>query len=210
MAGSDRLELYRIGTAEPFFFHPNSAMFRLKRVLQSGTDPLLEMSDLKPGDSFLDCTLGLASDSILASYQVGEKGVVCGLESDEDIAYIVKTGLSQYETNVEALKEAMQRIEVQSIDALSYLKAADSDSWDVVYIDPMFQEPIDESSNFTLLREIGVQDQLTTEWVEEAYRVCRKRVVVKDHYRSTIFEQFQFQQEIRPTSKFHFGYLEKK
>ena len=32
VAGKNRYELYRIGMDEPFFFHPNSAAFRLKRL----------------------------------------------------------------------------------------------------------------------------------------------------------------------------------
>ena len=34
VAGKNRYELYRIGMEEPFFFHPNSAAFRLKRLVK--------------------------------------------------------------------------------------------------------------------------------------------------------------------------------
>ncbi|WHT47256.1 hypothetical protein QNH10_13610 [Sporosarcina thermotolerans] len=39
VAGKDRYELFRIGMDQPFFFHPNSAAFRLKRIAKGETDP---------------------------------------------------------------------------------------------------------------------------------------------------------------------------
>lgn len=208
--GNDRFELYRRGMEKPFFFHPNSAAFRLKRLVKGRVEPLLEVSQLSAGDSFLDCTLGLASDSIIASFMVGEEGCVVGVEGDRDIAFIVQEGLKKYETAFVELKEAMARIVVKQADAVTFLENERDNSWDIVYIDPMFSAPIDESENFTPLREVGLQGQLTEEWIEEAYRVCRRRVVIKEHFNSTAFETYQFKRIIRPNTKFHFGYLDKK
>lgn len=210
VAGQERFELYRRGMEKPFFFHPNSASFRLKRLLKGERDPLLEVTQLENGDSFLDCTLGLASDSLIASYAVREAGRVIGVEGDNDIAFIVKEGLKKYEAPFGELQAAMRRIEVKQADAVTFLKSQPDNHWDVVYIDPMFSEPIDESANFTPLRAVGLTSRLTAEWVEEAYRVCKRRVVIKDHYTSPIFKVFQFKQMIRPNTKFHFGYLAKK
>lgn len=210
VAGNDRFELYRPGMEKPFFFHPNSAAFRMKRLLKGETDPLLEVSKLKNGDTFLDCTLGLASDSIIASFATGEEGRVVGIEGDRDVAFIVKEGLKKYQASFGELQEAMARIEVSQADAVSFLKDQPDCHWDVVYIDPMFSAPIGESTNFTPLREVGVDGRLTAEWVEEAYRVCKKRVVVKDHFNSPTFQRFNFKAIIRPNTKFHFGYLSKR
>lgn len=210
VAGHNRFELYRQGMEKPFFFHPNSAAYRMKRLLRGESDPLIEVSKLSAADSFLDCTLGLASDSIIASFKVGEKGRVLGLEGDKDIAFIVATGLKTFPTQLEALQKAMHRVKVKPQDALSFLKNEQDNSWDVVYIDPMFSSPIDESSNFTPLRSVGLSSQLSTEWVEEAYRVCRRRVVVKEHFDSPVFEKFKFKRIVRPNTKFHFGYLSKE
>ena len=58
VAGKNRYDLYRIGMDEPFFFHPNSAAFRLKRLLNGETDPLIEIAQLQKEDSFLDCHVG--------------------------------------------------------------------------------------------------------------------------------------------------------
>lgn len=205
----ERLELYRIGMTEPFFFHPNSAAYRLKRLLTGVSDPLLEATNLQKGQTFLDCTLGLGSDSIIASYQVGTEGIVCGVEGDPFIAYIVEKGLRRFPTEHGLLKSSMERIQVVQAEALAYLKTQEDQSWDVVYMDPMFQQPIDESRNFSPLREVGLQNPLSVEWMEEAYRVARRRVVIKDHYRSNTFKTYGLHQIVRPTIKFHFGYLDK-
>ena len=84
----------------------------------------------------------------------------------------------------------MKRIHVISQDAVTFLQSQAEKSWDVVYIDPMFSTPIDESSNFTPLQQVGLQSSLSEEWMREAVRVCKRRVVVKDHYKSPVFGEF--------------------
>lgn len=209
VAGNDRIELYKKGMKKPFFFHPNTAAFRLKRLRQGETEPLIEVSQLQPGMSFLDCTFGFGADSIVASYVVGENGRVMGVEADRGIAYVVSYGLQHYVTVDEGLRQSMQHISIMHADAISFLQSQPDQSWDVVYVDPMFTESVEESTNFSSLREAGQHHLLTAEWVQEAYRVCRQRVVLKAHFRSTAFEQFHFQRNIRPNTKFHFGFLEK-
>jgi hypothetical protein len=209
VAGKERYELFRIGMEHPLFFHPNSAAFRLKRILKGEIDPLVEAGALTEGDTFLDCTLGLASDSIIASYIIGEKGKCVGLEADPTVAFLVKTGLQQFPAKFEALERAMQKIEVIQSEAIQFLANQPDCSWDVVYIDPMFQAPIEESSNFKPLRQAGIHTSLTEKWMEEAFRVCNRRVVVKDRFDSNVFNQFAMERKIRPNTKFHFGFLSK-
>jgi hypothetical protein len=76
-------------------------------------------------------------------------------------------------------------------------------------MDPMFETSISESVNISPLRSLGVQDALTDEWVNEAKRVAKKRVVLKAHFKSPWFEQFNFEQIVRPNTKFHYGFIEK-
>ncbi|WP_438318792.1 class I SAM-dependent methyltransferase [Sporosarcina sp. FA9] len=209
VAGKDRFELYRIGMEKPFFFHPNSAAFRLKRLIKGETDPLIEATQLKSGMSFLDCTLGLASDSIIASYIVGELGNVTGVELDRDIAFITMKGLLSFPSKSNKLIDAMHGIHVVQDNAINYLKKQSDSSWDIVYIDPMFSDPINESSNFTPLRQVGAKNALTELWLEHALRVCKERVVIKDRFDSPVFEQFEFKRYNRPNTKFHFASLEK-
>jgi 16S rRNA (guanine1516-N2)-methyltransferase len=207
VASANGYELYRIGMDKPFFFHPNTAAFRLKRLMNRETDPFIEATQLQPGDTFLDCTLGLASDSIIASYIIEDGGEVLGVEGDADIAFITSEGLRSYTNESEQLTNAMRRIQVISQDAVSFLRSQPDESSDVVYIDPMFSSPIKESTNFTPLRQVGLQGMLTEEWMLEAARVCKRRVVVKEHFQSKAFEQFNLTRQIRLNTKFHFGFL---
>ncbi|MCM3611004.1 class I SAM-dependent methyltransferase [Planococcus sp. MERTA32b] len=204
VASKERLEFYPMGKTEPFFFHPNSAAFRTKRPLER--DPLIEVTGLSPGDSFLDCTLGMASDAITVSQYIGPDGKVAGCESNPSIAYILKTGLSRYDA-MPHLTEAMRRICVMNSDAVDYLKTLDNDGFDVVYMDPMFTEEIKEASNFTPVRSSADMGQLTNEWVQEAKRVAKKAVVLKAHFRSQDFERFGFERRVRPNTKFHYGVI---
>jgi 16S rRNA (guanine1516-N2)-methyltransferase len=200
----ERLELYPVGQSEPFFFHPNSAAFRSKRPLAN--DPLIEVSGLVAGDSFLDCTLGMASDALIASLVVGDEGRVVGCESDPIIGHIVREGLRNYQDMLK-LHESMRRIEVEAAVAVDFLRAQQANSFDVVYMDPMFTEEITEASNFAPLRSNADPSQLSAEWVAQAKRVARKSVVLKAHFRSNDFEAFGFTRRVRPNTKFHFGVI---
>ncbi|WP_033541056.1 class I SAM-dependent methyltransferase [Planococcus sp. CAU13] len=202
VAMKERLELYPLGKAEPFFFHPNSAAFRTKRPLAQ--DPLIEVSGLQPGDSFLDCTLGMASDAITASQWVGADGKVVGCESNPNIAFIIQEGLQRYQA-MPHLTGAMKRIQVMPMDCIEFLKTLVDGSFDVVYMDPMFTEEIKEASNFSPVRSAANMGQLTEEWIAEAKRVAVKAVVLKAHFRSEDFERFGFTRRVRPNTKFHYG-----
>lgn len=209
VAGKNRFEYYAKGAEAPFFFHPNSAAFRLKRVARGEDEPLLTACALQNGDTFLDCTLGIGSDSLLAAFAVGESGKVTGLEVDKNVAFIVKNGMQTYDTTELPLTACMRDIEVIHATALEFLKRQQDDSFDVVYMDPMFEQLIEESTNFEALRHAGSHISLSAEWVAEAKRVAKKRVVLKAHFQSQWFEQYGFKRDLRLTAKFHYGVFKK-
>lgn len=209
VVGKERLELFANGETEPFFFHPSSAMFRVKRLQRGEQDPLIEACQLSEGMSFLDCTLGLASDSIIASYQVGKRGKVIGLEAEKYLSFIVQDGLKRWTTDNDEMNEAMRRIEVQHVHCFNLLKKLPSDSIDCVYFDPMFEEKIVGSKGIQALANIAIYDPFEAGWIEEALRVTKRRVVLKDHYLSKRFNQFGFQVAKRKNAKFHYGVIEK-
>lgn len=207
VAGKNRYDYYAYGAQEPFFFHPNSAAFRLKRVARGEAEPFLEAAQLQQGDLVLDCTLGLAADAMLAAYTVGEAGRVVGLEANPNVAFIVRQGMQTYDTTELPLTSCMRQIEVVQSEAIHYLKTFPDNAFDVVYMDPMFEEVIAEANNFQALRQAGEHVTLTDEWVQEAKRVAKKRVVLKAHFRSEWFATYGFQQYERITAKFHYGVL---
>ncbi|BCB04443.1 class I SAM-dependent methyltransferase [Bacillus sp. KH172YL63] len=206
--GKERLELHvREEGTEPFFFHPNSASFRIKRLIRGEKDPLIEAADLKEGMSFLDCTLGLASDSIIASHIVGEKGKVIGIEANPYISYLLDQGLQDWMSPLRELNDAMRRVDVINGKFQEELKKFPDDAFDVVYMDPMFEEAITESHGINPIRKWASYAGITGEGIEEAKRVAKKRVVLKEHYQSPLFEEMGFDVLKRPSAQFHFGVI---
>lgn len=206
--GKERLELFPFGEKEPFFFHPNSSMFRIKRLIDKEQDPFVAACQLQDGSRFLDCTLGLASDSIVASYVVGDKGKVVGIEGNRYLAYLVKEGLLTWDPHLDEMTNAQKRVEVVHGLSLDYLKNCEDNSFDIVYFDPMFEENITESDGIKGLSRIALYEDMTDEVIYHAKRVAQKRVVLKDHFRSKRFEKYGYKVQIRKTAKFHFGVIE--
>ena len=210
VVGKDRLELFPLGAEEPFFFHPNSAMFRIKRLMKGESDPLIVAAKLQEGMSFLDCSLGLGSDSIVASFVAGKSGSVTGIEARPELAYLVETGLKSWDSGYEDINKAMGKIKVVQGYSLEFLKMQEDNSIDCVYFDPMFDESILESDGIRGLTHFAVYEGLSEEVIEHANRIARKRVVLKDHFRSRRFDEFGFNVYRRKTAKFHFGVIEKE
>ncbi|MGM7701375.1 class I SAM-dependent methyltransferase [Pseudalkalibacillus sp. Hm43] len=206
----ERFLFYPKGSSSPVFFHPNSSLFRIKRLMRGEDDPLVRNARLREGMSILDCTLGWASDSIVASFVVGKNGKVVGIEGSSTIALLTTLGLKVYEDENPLIYEAMRRVEVKEGDHLDYLRQCQTDSFDVVYFDPMFEETIVTSDGIAPLKDFAVYEPISEEIIEEAKRVARERVVLKDHYKSNRFAQFGFDVEIRKTSAFHFGHIKVK
>lgn len=209
VVGKERLELFHKEAAQPFFFHPNSAMFRIKRLARGEHDPFAEASQLTSGMTFLDCTLGLASDSIVASYLVGDEGMVTGTEGQKFLAYIVREGLKTWDSELPLMNKAMARIKVIHSGAIDYLNTLPDNSIDCVYFDPMFEDSILESDGIKALGRFALYEDLTKVTIEEALRVSKGRILLKDHYKSVRFEQYGFHVFRRKTAKFRFGIIDK-
>ncbi|WP_099362814.1 class I SAM-dependent methyltransferase [Fredinandcohnia onubensis] len=208
VVGKNRIEIYPLHGEEPLFFHPNSAMFRMKRIMNGEHDPFIQASGLTQGNSILDCTLGLGSDSIVASFVVGETGKVTSLEGNKYLYYLLKGGLKSWDTGNSIMNEAMSRIDVMYDTYESFLTSCPPNSFDIVYFDPMFEETIEESEGIRGLRNFAIYSTLSPEAIEAAKRVAKKKVVLKDHWKSKQFEKYGFTVYKRKTAKFHFGVIE--
>ena len=209
VAGEKRVDIYSNLNEAPFFFHPNAAMFRAKHFVRYGTDPLVTAAKIQPGDSIVDATLGLGSDAQLLSLATGESGSVRGLEASVDIARITSMGLAFYQNDFTQLTDAMRRIQVHACHHTDWLEQQSASSYDVIYFDPMFQEMVGKSDGISTLRRFSYSEALTSKAVEEAVRVARKRVVLKDHFKSNRFELLGFNRIRRKSSTVHYGVIEK-
>ncbi|MCA1030393.1 class I SAM-dependent methyltransferase [Bacillus timonensis] len=208
VVGKERYEIHSRDNNAPFFYHPNSAMFRMKRIIKGEKDPFLSCVNIQRGKSFLDCTVGLGSDSILASYIVGENGKVIGLEANKFISYIVKKGLETWTTNLEVMNKSMRRIKIEHSTYEEFLIQSPDKSYDVIYFDPMFEEDIEESNGINPLKAQAHYSRWSDEIIWHAKRVARERIVLKDHWKSDKFQKFGFEVRKRKSAKFHYGVIE--
>jgi 16S rRNA (guanine1516-N2)-methyltransferase len=198
---------YYVEELAPIFFHPSMAAVRIKRLQRGEKDAMIELSGAHIGDSVLDCTAGLASDSIVFSFAVGSEGQVIALESEAVLAYIIEQGLSLYESDNPGLNEAMRRVRVVQLDHLAYLRGLKPRSVDVVYFDPMFRQPIQESNSISPLRSVANPGALTLEAIEQARRVARKSIILKEHKDSAEFERLGFDTVLRSNTKTTYGVI---
>ncbi|HZK43431.1 MAG TPA: class I SAM-dependent methyltransferase [Syntrophomonadaceae bacterium] len=194
---------------EKFFYHPSMAKTRISFFRQTGTnDPLINALGLRNNDKLLDCTLGLGADATVASY-FNPSAQVVALESSSPIAWIVKWGMKLYNSKMEWLNEAIHRIEVINSEHLAYFKLLPDSSFDIVYFDPMFRKPLLKSTAISPLRLLANHNPLTPSSIEEACRIARRRVVVKEVAGSEEFDQLGINTFISsPNNKITYGIID--
>jgi 16S rRNA (guanine1516-N2)-methyltransferase len=162
-----------------FFFHPHLARMRLHNILIGHLDPLVMALALQPGDRALDCTLGRGIDAIVIASVVGEGGEVVGLEKVPVLALLAAHGLESYAEATTAVRVAMRRVRVTQADYGDFLPQLPDASFDVVYFDPVFDQPVDTSATMRPLRHLAADDPVTADALAQARRVARRRVVIK-------------------------------
>ncbi|WP_157833450.1 class I SAM-dependent methyltransferase [Desulfotruncus alcoholivorax] len=181
-----------VGESE-FFFHPSMAVIRIKEIKSGKNDQMINAMGLCDGQRLLDCTLGLATDAIVASYILGPKGFVLGIESSPLVASIVQIGLQKsYKKTSHDVLNAMSRIKVFKGDHRITLEELPDNSFDVVYFDPMFRIPMSKSSGINALRPLADHRPITNRVLDSALRVASKRVVVKENRWGNELEKLGF------------------
>lgn len=205
-----RVEL--IQGQECISFHPNMALIRAITILRGGPDRFLAATQLSPGDSFLDATLGLASDALIGSLAIGERGRVLGLEKSPILAAVIKDGLNHFSENSfkaktehkkaawASLVQAARRIEVHWAEHGEFFRQIQSKSVDVIYFDPMFRSTLHHSDSIQPLHQWSEHSPLDPLDVMEACRIARSRVVLKERKNSPEFKRLGF--EILPGGRY--------
>jgi len=181
---------------EKFFFHPSMAKCRIAAYRKKGRqDLMIRACQLNRGDSFLDCTLGMGADTIVASY-FSETGKITGLESQSIVAHLISWGMKLYNGNMPWLNRAINHIEVVNSDNKLFLSQQADKSYDIVYFDPMFPRPLLNSQPISSLRKLANHTPIDMITVEEACRVAKKRVVLKTLASGGEIERLGFQKEM--------------
>lgn len=208
IVGKERLTIIPFSTKEPIYFHPSLSMIRAKRLLKGEKDTFIEAAGIKENMSVLDCTMGLASDSIIASMITNNKDTVTALEANPLLHMMVTEGLKIYHSNTIEIQEAMRRIKTIHVNHTAHLKSLPDNSFDIVYFDPMFRETIESSSPIRKINEQTFKYDLSSKTVEEAKRVAKQRIVLKDHWKSQRFETLGFERIKRKTSQVNYGIID--
>ncbi|EPY13263.1 MULTISPECIES: class I SAM-dependent methyltransferase [Paenibacillus] len=204
---NDCVRYLKLGVTE-LTYHPSMAYVRAKRILSGDADGMITASGVTPGDEVLDCTAGLAGDSLVFAVAVGPKGKVTALESEPSLFALVHEGLQLYESGVDEVTGAMRRIVMKQAEHLSMLSSLPSRSVDVVYFDPMFRSPVTSSASIDPLRTMANHKALTLEAIAEACRVARKRVVMKEVKNSEEFARLGFTRVLPSGAKLAYGVID--
>lgn len=185
-------EVRLLADGEVFWFHPNMARTRIEALLRGEEDRLCRFMALHPGDRVLDATCGLGADAAVVSHVVGAGGRVCALEHSAILAAMVREGARIYDHRTPEIVAAMRRVEVVATEAWAYLSDQPDDAWDVVYFDPMFEETLERSQGLEVVRRLASHEPITRNTIDEAVRVARRSVVMKDRMPGRQLEQLGF------------------
>ncbi|KGE17351.1 class I SAM-dependent methyltransferase [Paenibacillus wynnii] len=192
----------------PMQFHPSMGFVRAKRVIKGERDPMLDAAGMEPGDSVLDCTAGLGTDSLLFAVYGGEASEVTAIESSLPLYGLLLEGMSHYITGNEKVNAAFRRINLVHSDHLDYLRSQPDNSVDIVYFDPMFRQPLTDSAAISPLRQFANGAALSPESVSEAVRIARKAVLLKEKSLSGEFIRLGFSELLRSNSKTSYGVIQ--
>ncbi len=128
-------KLYLSDGTSKFFWHPNTAILKLK---ENNGGPLIKALDLSPADHVLDCTLGLGADALLIANVIGESAKVTALEASPYIAYLTERGMHTSEHQI--IRQLATRIDIINCNYQDYLKNNTQKNIAVIYFDPMFKQ----------------------------------------------------------------------
>ena len=121
----------------------------------------------------------LAADAVVASFLVGPEGKVVGLEASPVLYWAVSQGLKTYAIDDPDITASLRRIQPRLGKAEELLPTFPADSFDVVYFDPMFRNPVGNSASMQPLRPASYHKPLDPSMIREALRLA-PRVVVKE------------------------------
>jgi len=188
VVSQQRVTYHEPETGLAYFFHPSMAKVRIHNLEAGRGDPMVEAMRLQPGDTLLDCTVGRATDAVVAAHAVGPEGSVLGIEKVPVIAQLTIHGLATYEDSSRKFTGLLRRVEVLEADYNDYLPTCADHSFDVVYFDPVFHEPAKRSEAMKPLRELADKSTVSAEALQEALRVCRRCVVIKQRYGTPLWD----------------------
>ena len=171
----------------PHQFHLSMAHLRLLEIDRGHTDHLLRAIGYETVTSVLDCTAGLGSDSAVISYGCPHLTRHTAIEGHPILGYITNYGFRHFQHKNPNVTEALRRIQLVICNYQDYLEQLKPNSYDVIYVDPMFENPVYESPQFLQWRGHLLESKITPEIVELALEKS-KRLVIKERKGSRLFK----------------------
>ncbi|ABR31399.1 methyltransferase [Thermosipho melanesiensis] len=171
-----------------FFFHQGIAKIRMENIKHGQKDYLIEAISPKESDIVYDATCGLASEALLIANYAKK---VVATEGSKHIYRVVKWGLLYYISGENWVNNAKKKIELVNENYKSYIRRVEDNAFDIVYCDPMFENPIYESNSLNPLRSFAIYESLNTEDLEEMLRISRKKVVIKTLKKDSLYDKIK-------------------
>lgn len=148
------------------------------------THPLVRALGLRIGDRVLDTTLGLGTDAAFLAGLTGR--AVVGIERVPAVGLLTAEGL----------RAAGHAVHVIVAEAATVLRGLPDACFDAIQIDPMFPPGTGTTASLDLLRAVSgpapvaPPDLDELRWlVDEARRVARRRVVIRDVAEGPLLER---------------------
>lgn len=186
--------------------HPGMGLVRVRRYRRGDRfDQLLKATGVTEGDQVLDATFGFGQDALMLACAAGETGRVTALEHSPVLCALAIAGMPHWHPPG---AEIARRIDLRRAEHAEVLATLPDRSYDVVVFDPMFRHPKAAAPGFELLRTLADPTPLSMQAVEQARRVARRRVVVKDAWPGRELERLGLEKlGVRPsrTAAFLFG-----
>ena len=172
----------------PHQFHLSMAHLRLLEIDRGNIDHLLRAVGYESVTSVLDCTAGLGSDSAVISYGCPQLTRHTAIEGHPILGYITNHGFRHFQHKESKVTEALRHIQLVICNYQDYLEQIVPNTYDVIYIDPMFENPVYESPQFLQWRGHLLESKITPEIVELALEKS-KRLVIKERKGSRLFKE---------------------
>lgn len=194
----------------PLDFHCNTGVLRVRLTKHGAIDPLIRALEVGPGDTVIDATAGQCADALVIAHAVCPTGKVIALESSTALFGLISWGVREWRRNEKKVDESLDCMEVRWAHYLDELRRLPAKSVDAVYFDPMFKTPAKSNGPFETLRQLADPRPLTRDALDEACRVARNRVVVKDRRDAQTLHEFGLRifEGVRSNSPIRYGIID--
>lgn len=192
---SHQLPILYFSPSEKIVYHENTMRLKVKQYEQTGVLPTLIHvinQQVEEPKTIIDCTMGMANDLMLLALMYPDTQLYA-CEQHPLLFYVISEGILQFYD-----ESVISNIHFYYGSALNI----DIEAADVIYMDPMFEQSINQTSGVHILAQ-----HIDDDAAELVEGMAGKGTVsiLKAHYRSSLFELYDFKVDVRKTSSHQYG-----